>query len=1055
MHALHTEKCAPKRQPSQLSEMFTTSPTPFLDHASDLYQQGAFACPAASVAAPPAPADWVSYEGPPDIRSPQYQQFRSSPLFPATHQQWLDRVDDCERIARDLCSGMEARQVLDALEVFRQRLRQQWGESFATSNMPLLFGEGKRAMDRICQRLAQQELPADFRRLQLREMASHLHLCMATGPAFIQAARALDTAPDGLRSAFLQVSQRRADQVCRDIFQLEQQGHQREEWQAAMEVHAVNRFRIVYQLPGADPTDIHSRGPSLLVKEHQPFHLSELRRVLDPVQVAEALADQYWDRLIGSLPPSVPPRTSRTDLNAFMPDISKAIQHMNVAMAPVSMTSLLAMDDATDAVHWQTDSSLLALELLAALEGEAIVAPQARQSLLAVQEPERTWTLTSVRDGLFHILETPRGAAQPFVQPVRLEHASIYEECCRKASRSFPVALVDTVIRGEVPEHLGRIPVTWLTDERQIQHWLRRVDTQCCEAWIRAHPSLPFHMVPTMCRALTEMGRGDLLASVLRLAPASSHRWLVRRGLEVLEVARNAMDPDTQAVWRRHLPTAFEQLGEDLVNQLLYPGEVLNLLHTALATGRAHPVALAADLLRSAVSSRAVRIGQLPPHLDVPLQSAMQKGHLEALQVLGEFLREVAEKQWCSRLALTEVLGGRHPGRGCKGAMLGGQDDCLRWYLALVLDLHHKRGIGRDALMRLVVEPCLDHTVLSHYAVARGHSSTLAVYLNWLIDRVQDNIVPSHALIRQLYCSGHRERGLVTLLEARDRACLDRWCEALIRAHQAGWIQSSTVMDLLACRNENDAPLLQELLRSPNAAPLNHWFHAVATLATHHALEASQVTELLESRQEVPLLHHPAILRILMLRHHDPVKVRCYIEHLAQLHEKGVLTGQTLEHLLSGCDPRQPLPSLVAAIHRQRARAIRYFLEGLVPVGQEGRLSSAALIRVLAGRVPEVGHRVRRDCAIVAAIRRRDVETLTLLINASLVLSQQGAITTEDWVTLLEPQNAAESPLAVLHHVNHAESLAFVRNTLITANGMRLLSKEKAERLLAPLHGLD
>lgn len=1031
--------------------MFTPSVTSFLDHARDLYTQTAFDPPVTPVA-PPAPnPDWVSYAGPRDIHSPAYQRFRHSPLFLETHRQWLARVDDCERIARKLCLPQEAERISDALRVFRDRLNDRWGESYVTDNMPLLFGEGKRAMDRICQRLEQDELPEDFRRAQLQEMAALLDKCLSTGPAFIQTAQALDTAPDGLRSAMLRVIQNRGDTVCRNVYQLEQHYRDNDDWQVGMEVHGVNRLRLEYRLPGADKSDIHSLGPKLFFPEHESHHVAELRRGLQPIKVAEDLADVYWGRLQALLPPHVPGPGSGADLNDFMPVIHAAVARVNKAITQVSLTSLMVAGESDDSCRWQTDSSCLALELLKALETERLVMPQDRETLLTASSPDGRWQLRSVQGRLFHVVEQLKGVPQSLLSPVRLDHVLALDRQLKRASRALPARLVRTVIRGESRERLRQIPEHWLTERRQVLEWLRRIDRNDWLQWLQATPVLRPDTALMLADALTSRGSSDWLEPLLNLHSLGGHGWLQRADAQLLTMAMGATDPGTQRVWLGYLHTAFEQLPPDQVLALLSPRQGLNLVFSAMMKGLGHPVSVAVALLRAGLTRKIVSVKDVPALIDCPFQAAMENGHLEALEALAPFVIDALDHAWIRRRDLVALLGGDSPGKACEGAMVQGQDECLRWYLDFVETLHRRELLSvEDGLLALMTQPRSDGSAVTYDTVVRSQASTLGTYLEWLLHNANEGLVSPIHLLRQLGCEGPHESGLVHLLEDKNTACLNQWCDAVSSAKLAGLIKSSDVERMLTDRSLVGVPLLHDLVLNPIAGPLRNWIHALTELHHAGALDPSQLTRLLQGGPSprdpdscLPIMHN------LLLTEFRTAPLKAYIHHLTRLHEQRVLTADMLESLLSARSERSPFPAIVSAIHRAKQAPVDAFLDALIKLGREGRLSSAALIRVLDGRRAGADAPLQETSALLVAIQQKKGAMLTRLINASLTLYQLGAITAQDWLTLLAPQDLAHSPLAELRRVKDPASLAFVSNTLITANGMHILSREQAKRLLA------
>ena len=329
---LPLEACEPA------AETFQRSVPTFLNAAADLYTPQALDVPANPLPAPLPPADWLSYEGPEDPRSPQYLAFRASPTFLRVRQQMLDRMDDIETFARRHASPTEFPQWREGLDAFRNRLLDP-AETFVGQRMPLLYGAGKRALDQVCQRLLQDELPLDFRRRHLREMCHQLQMCMATGPAFLQTARALAVDPNGLRSAFLDVIRTHADEVFRRTYRREHSrevGWVRDNW----EVHGVNRMRLEYGMPGADPSDSHSFSNHLFWPDGQAEHLARLRRALNPCTVAELLADHYLELLSHQLPACVPELASREHLRAIVPVVREALTSAGTTLDDIAAVAV-------------------------------------------------------------------------------------------------------------------------------------------------------------------------------------------------------------------------------------------------------------------------------------------------------------------------------------------------------------------------------------------------------------------------------------------------------------------------------------------------------------------------------------------------------------------------------------------------------------------------------------------------------------------------------------------------------------------------------------------
>lgn len=1031
--------------------MFRPSVTAFIDHAQDLYTAGAFDPPATPVPPPPPNPEWLSYDGPNNHQSPVYQQFRASSNFLRVHSQWLDRLDDCERFALRHCSEREARDILAGLRTFKQRLRDGFGEPYVGNAMPLLFGQGKLAMDRVCQRLEQDALPLDFRRMQLREMSSQLHLCMSTGPAFIQAAAALDIAPQGLHGAFHAAVQARATDVLRQTFQTEQANSP---WQAAMEVHGVNRMLLEYRLPGGDLTDTLSFGSSLFQPDESKVHLTRLREALDPCLIAEDLADRYWEELSIRLPPEVPPRWSADDLNESMPAIAKAVAELDVALSPVALTNLLVEDETSSTVRWQSDSSLLALALLEALEREQLVTPQDRDIVLTVYGQDSAWQMNCVHQRLFHVVESFQRRTSPLPQPVRLSHALALERGRKKFTRTLPMELVSAVIRGESSDQLKRIPLAWLTRTSQIRDWLRRMDGDDWAQWIQDAPPLDLPQVHRLVGALTDLARSNMLEQLLTSPLMAGHVALRDSGEKMIRMALDATDPETQAAWRRYLIDALPSLSAQRVYELLSPRQGPTLLSNALTSGHAHRVVLTVDLIQQGVIHGLVPLRDVPYHLDCPLEHALEHGHLEVLEVLGRFLLKALDSRWLERDALEHMLGVELPGSLCDTAMIAGEEACLVWYLTLVRTLHERQHLSRTALLSLVADRTQDSSMISYEAASLNRSPVLRIYLTWLMDAMEQGVVSKNRLLSQLTCNGPEQSGLAVLVGEDHEPSLEVWCECLVLAVRRKLITGDDVTTLMACLDKKGKPLLHDLVVFHHAFPLNQWMTVLARLCEQQALDLTQLTALLRGGvgRQGPL-HAPQSRPLLLelMRRWQTEHMVSYVIRMTGLQGMGLLPEQALESLLRATDPRDQRPALAWAVSQRQHEVVDAYLNLLSELGRERRLSSAALVRLVDGRQPPGTDATEARSVLVTAIRNKDLKSLELLINAALEMCQHGHISSQDWATLLMPDAPAEDPMAVLRKVNHLPSLGFIRNTLITANGLEILSKNQARLLLEAL----
>lgn len=1041
--------------------MFPRPPTPFLAFAGDFYTPTALDPPPASVPARPPRADWTCYQGPDNLQSAQYQAFERSPAFLEVHRQWLERLADCERFATQRCTPAEAAEILAGLHRMRSVLQDQHGSRFAGVNMPLLYGRAKQAMDRFCQRLAQESLPLEFRSTRLRELSSALHFCQATGPAFLKAAAAMETPAEGLRGAFWDIFAHRSDDALRRIFEGE---HADSRWRAMMEVHGVNRLRLEYQLPGGTRSDIHSLSPDLFKPDQKPRHHRILRETLDPVQVAEDLADRYWQALGSQLAAEVPGRFSPDDLNPSMPRIHEAVTAMGVALHPVSMNSLLTLGEDLDEVHWQTRSSLLTLEMLQALEQKAIVVEQPRRTLATLQDAASRRELMQVGTGLFLISESIPGLPTPSLRPVRVADLLALAPTLSKPQPAYWEPLLATTLRDDTTVPMAQIPSRWLCTPALCRSWLARIDDTHWRHWLGDHPSLsPDHWLH-MAAALNRLDRNGWLQSLLQAAPLSDPHWQTTHAKSLLDVAVKASASSAREAWRQYWRHIVSRMNADTQRALLAPAGRLNLLTQALQREMRFGVSLIAELVTSALACGKVPTSKAMALLDCPLQSVMTKGKRVLLEPLRDMMLTAIRQRWISRNELMKWLSESGAGCGCDGAMACPTDEPLRWYLSLIDQLQSEQLLSAMQVRRLVADLKHDGSAVSHEAAFHGHAQVLTTYFSWLMDAIEAQRVPKDRLLLQLTCNWSEALGLDTLLDQRDPACLKAWQAVLVRAVQRGLITTESVQALLMAVDENGQPAMHRVidvlgaLPSPpddSHAPHFAWFRTVAELRRDHALDGQQLIRLLRGGAEqlfgrgAPLLYH------LIVSRQDQVRLSSYLSNLIELHAAHLLTAEELGYLVGAPHPRKAQSALVALIEKGDPLGLECLVAQLTRMGAKGCLHSPALVRLLNGRVlDEPGSPVSRGAqtagsrtALVTAIRRKDAQALKLLMDASLAMAAQRSVTTSDWLTLMFPDDKDADPVKALLRAHHPPSLDVFRSSLAAARRQGLLTEPQWQQL--------
>lgn len=1026
--------------------MFQPSVPAFLDCARDLYTRRAFDVPPPPVAAPAVPAEWRSYDGPTATTSVEWQQFRASSEFLQVHAQWMDRIQDCERFALRYCSGKEATDILDALKILRERLMKGYGEDYATSRITVLFGEGKRAMDRICLRLAQDALPLEFRRRHLREMAYQLHHCLSTGPAYVQAAAALDMPPDGLRSAFLTLVRQRSDDVLRRAY-LEDHRNDPDFYLRSMEVHGVNRMRMEYRLPGANPLDAASFGSSLFDPGGHPRHLHHLREALAPCRLADALAAQYWEQLLERLPPAVPGRASGDDLNEVMPLIQAAVTAVNTSLAPVSMTSLLETDEASDTFRWRRGNALVTRELLLALEREDWVVTRPRAVMHRGTEDGIDWQLEAIDDELFYVLESNPLLPSPVTVPVGLRHLKAIEAAsgprvpstAARTSPLLPAAWLDVVLHDTPTHQLADIPAHWLSRSQHLDAWLQRVEPDAFVRWIRTSGDVAVHSPEAIVRTLTSQGRTDLLEALMRSGRAPIRAWLRWAGPDILSLAVAAPSVSTFDLWRQQVLKALPTARPATVSDWFTPVPDRSLLACAIETRDADRVASVLALIETSLTAGALPSHQLLRHLICPMQMLLHDGRQDVLPLLGDFLVKACRQGWLTAADLHTYLGGRCPGWGCEGALTGGQDLTLRWYLDLIQQLQASGGLPRSGLASLVAEPSPEGHVVSHAAVLNNRSTTLGAFLGALIDHAQEGRIPVPLLQRQLTCDGPERSGVYTLVAALpDAACLHVWRHSVHKAWRLNLLSCADVRDLVGGPRVSRRPLLRTLLQDDAQQPTERWLAAVQWLFEREALTTVEVVALL--RAEVPRVDLPArpLFHQMMLSRRGMHHTTRYGFIVSSARAAGMISDTELEDLLRADSPDRRTPALIDAVERGERGVIDTFVQTLIGMTQAGDLPSAALLRLMDGRSPE------GRSALATAARRQDVGTLRLLLDHGLDALRAEVLSAAQWFSLLAPDDHTDSLMVAVRTQRDATLTYQVLETLSSAEALGMLTADQA-----------
>ncbi|MBB3197052.1 hypothetical protein [Roseateles terrae] len=841
--------------------MFSPSVASFASQSRDYYTPRAFETPAATVAPPTMPPEWCSYEGRDDVRSLAWLAFRASSLFRLIQRQWLDRVHDCDTFAARHCTDQEMAQALSGLSIFRDRLIDYDGEAYFGHRLPLLYSAGKRAMDHICLRLGQDELPLHFRRTQLLEMAKHLELCMSAGPAFIQAAEALDVNPEGLHSAVHTLMRARADEAFRTIY-LEEQRRTGETFLASMEVHAVNRMRLEYRLPGGDRSDRYSFGPRMFKADHQADHVQRLRQVLAPGEMAVALADRYLAQLNDRLPPEVPRWPARVDLNDHWPKIHAVVQALDLSLAPVSLHSLTEEDEITEAFYWRRDPSLVQRDLLQAMEDKQLTVPRAPVALLTRKDDDPSWTLQTVDRAVFYVDASSRLHPGVVHQPVRSNHLLTLDRARPlPAFTGVPERLLNHFVATQPDQELPRIPAIWLQSKVRMEPWLSRMTPGGLRSWLQTQPGPDGLQLAQLLLLCTELGKGALLQTVLDHGPSAEIARLTALGTSYLPDAIGASD--VLQVWKDHLMKSLQDLAPERAAQLFTRYGEGPLIPETLMEGQTDALSALLQLLERAVQCGVIPADDLHTHLGRALPEAMDAGHHDTVAVLGDFLLKAFRQGWMRSDDLLQFLHDRIPDRACAGALLNGHPECLQWYFDWIGRLLAEGALPAEGVQDLVSVLGDEGELMSHHPLGQNRATTLGVYLDGLTRFARQGLLSRDLLHEALSCDGLEESGLLLMVGGLpDEACLHAWRQSLLYAFEQQQISATDVETFLRGSASAEGPFMERLLADPaDDRALAAWRATARWLFERNALSAMQLQQLLNDAEPPQAGHALGALR--------------------------------------------------------------------------------------------------------------------------------------------------------------------------------------------------
>ncbi len=997
--------------------MSPSTVTPFVREVPDLFPPDAFEPPPVTRPPPDPPADWISF--PPKDGPSHFDDFRRSPLFERTRAQILDRVGECEAFARAHSSQREAEQILDGFDTFRRNLLQGDGEAFFTQGLPTLYGYGKRHFDGFCLRLAQDDLNLEQRKTALRELAQQLHLCGSTGPAFLTAYLMLDRAQGGLRSEFHDALLMRMEALLIDFVNQDPPGSdpspeavlKRQHWRRQMEVHMVNRLKLELGLPGGNPADSFSFGSNIYAPEQLPRCKAFLKQHLRPTVLARDLAERYVARLQDALPE--PLRDPQADLSEATPLIGPAHTQLNASFGSIGLHHLLSEDDATGQVRWNSDVTLVALDVLHELETLGLVVRTEPMALMHSVATTWEWELLHVDWKLFFVNERWPPATEVAPVPVQLRHLRSMVETSPPGSSTVNT-LVDAVLQSEPPDRLMDILPEWLGTEGQMRAQLQTLGGRRSMEWLARHTpdGVPEPVLQRLLPALTELGMSEVLGKVM----TPSHRftprdWMaVAGGMDMLHRSIREGDATCQSLWCTVLYAARHELsGADLQEAFLVPGQP-SLLTLALLRNSDVLLSPLLGLLLKVRRAGKIDNATLIRLMEVPIQHAMAEGVLTSLIAFGTALQDMARFGWLRSGDLRRLLEGPVAGAGCSSAMVAGQADVVQWLHRCVVQLYGARLLNQgDARALVAAEGAPGEESAVMKAVRAHRPQALEAHLKALLNEVRAGLLPAAWLPRLLGCMTGDGRPAVALMLAAQgkHPCLGPWRQAVAQASHDLLISRSTLCELLAAPDDSGTPFLRDLVRRGGC--FDHaveWLETVKCFQQLNRITEAEVLQLLEARGPGRLGQQESVLHAAMTTWNLVPAVSFFFSLFGRAARLQMISSRALAHLLKAGRANEPETSaLRAAIEQQQTGRLKEYLTELLWLFQCGTVEAPMRWRLLDGRT-DGGH-----SALAAAVDEDQPQAVVALLAASQQAAQQQLITGEDWCrTLLATQPDGRRP---------------------------------------------
>lgn len=1034
--------------------MYRPSGTGFLPNVPHLFPPGAFD-PPAPLAAPVTPSEWTSFNVL-DANGPSaFDEFRESPQFEQTRQQILDRVAQCEDFARLHFTETEARRVIENFSLFRENLLNDHRQSVLTGNLHLLYGSGKRHFDSFCLRLAQDDLDLHQRKTALRELAGQLHNCRSGGAAFKTAALALDRSPGGLRGAFYDLVLMRIDAILKEVIKRDESDPSlssaaqadRRRWLGSMEVHMVNHIKLALDLPGADEDDKIARSPTMCTPQKLLDCQAALRDLLRPSLLAKQLAEDYMTQLREGMPEAA--RSDEADLSEHMAALNDAHGRLGATFGPVPLDHLLQEDEATGETHWQHDLSLVTTDMLRALQRQNLIVEQPMSSLMRDCSYDCIWDLMQIDWQVFVVQERPTMNSAPALAPVQLRHV---QDWMQRIPFMSPVpAITDTLLASRRQADLQNMPPHWLTDEGKCIALCRGLGENGVVSWInRQTDTMANGPLRQLLPVLTERGFRSALAALMKKHPQySSLHWVnLAGGPGILQKALAQGNRHVHDLWMTRLSGAIPEMDkEDVLKVFTSPSSSQpSALSRMMLANEENAVSNLIALMVRARSASKMSPKEFLRHVAVPIQSAMKKDCLAALQAYGSRILEIAKSGWLSTTELCALMEGAVPEKGYTGALESGMHAVVPWFHSVVNKLAAHCYIGSDQALTLLACTPQGRDSGAMRAIQEGHSRALAAHLEQLQISATKDVVPVHEIPRLLACRDSNGRsGLAHMLltSTSEHPCLEAWKSAVITASQRHLLTHDEVMDLVDARNADGESMLQQMIRLPNGLERAQvWLRMVNDLVQAKALPPDALVTLLQGRDRMTNVPSDSLLFRALTKGSHPQTLQTLVELYGWAQDQGLFPMDALIRLLLAKRLNGPEgPAIVVAIDNLQTVELETYLEGILALRKQQIVTADTFVSLLDGCHQD------QLSALESAVTNRVTLAVQALMETALAAAEQKLISADQWCRILLP-HGGDSLWEAVRQCSSTEIRNIIRNALARAEESGLLNGDLGFELL-------